>query len=716
MSAPSTPGPSPYAKATGPLVLNGWWPLPLPARSKKHPPKGYTGADGRQPSVDDLNTWMRTSPDGNVAVRLPPDVVGIDVDAYGDKPGWQTFQQLQHDHGALPASVIVTSRDDGHSGIRLFRLPDGVDQARFRTGWPGIEILRYGHRYVIAPPSIHPDTGQPYQCIDETTGEVLASLPPKTDLPLLPDTWAAACTKADRESTAYDPSVRAVPSQVSTGVHGDPYAPCKAMSAALADILEQHAGGGSRHDVATAGALRLARLADLGHHGGTYALDRLGREHVNAISSDRASRGEAVREWASIVESALDRVAETPTPEAAKGCCGPDSLAARQTAAADRWLAQLPGGATLSSSPAADPEGEAENAAGEDRTSWWPRDLTGALTGTDVEPEPTHLARDDGRHLFYAGKVNGLIGESESGKTWVALLAVHQALTTRRSVLYLDFEDTPTGIITRLRAMGATDDDLDHLVYIGPDEALGIAQRADLAEALTLHAPELIVLDGFNAAMTLMGLEINDNGDATRFAQLLLRPLSLTGAAVVYVDHVPKSTESRGKGGIGAQAKRAMTTGCALLVDVKAPFGRGQTGRLRLTVDKDRPGHVRAISGGAKYAGEVELHSDDLTGAVTVRIANPDLRPLEERGPFRPTHLMERVSVFLATVPGGASKNDITAGVTGNKKAIGQALDVLVDEGYVERAHGPNRAVIHRRVRPYYEADDLAEGTSDDVD
>lgn len=708
MSMTAADEPTPYAQAAGHLVLAGWWPLPLPARSKKSPPEGYTGGSGRAPSPDDLTTWIRTQAAGNVAVRLPPDVVGIDVDAYGDKPGGATLAQLEADHGPLPPTVIVTSRHDGVSGIRLYRLPDGVDQATFRTGWPGIEILRYGHRYVIAPPSLHPDTGEAYRCFDPATGEVLATLPPKTDLPVLPEAWAAECAKPqriERTTTAVRP----------VGGSSDPYAPCKAMSAALADILGQFGSGQARHDVATAGALRLARLDDMGHHGGTYALDVLGRTLVNAIT-DRLPRGQAVREWEGIVDSARARVAETPTPASDKGCCGADSAAARQQAATDRWLADL---AAQEAAPAAAParaEQESDDTEDRPRTSWWPRDLTGALTGAEVEPEPEHLRRADDKALFYAGKVNGIIGESESGKTWVALEAVRQALDAGQHVTYLDFEDTPAGIVARLRALDVPDDQFARLAYIGPEEALGLEQRGDLAEALLEHRPALIVLDGFNAAMTVMGLDLMSNSDATRFAQTLLRPLSSTGAAVVYVDHVPKSADNRGKGGIGAQAKRAMTTGCAISVEVSRPFGRGSTGKLRLTVDKDRPGHVRAVAAGAKYVGTAELQSDGLTGAVTVRIHEPDSRPPDERPPFRPTHLMEQVSIAVRSSPEPLSGRAIEEIVKGKAEAIRQAIQVLVQEGYLTRFEGPKRSLMHRHVRPYYEHLDRPEGDDDDDD
>lgn len=302
------------------------------------------------------------------------------------------------------------------------------------------------------------------------------------------------------------------------------------------------------------------------------------------------------------------------------------------------------------------------------------------------EHPPEHLQREDGTSLFYPGKVNGLLGESESGKTWIALLAVTQALQAGRSVLYLDFEDTYSGITGRLTSMHAP---LDRFYYTAPDVGLDDHHRAALAADLELIRPELIILDGFNAAMTLLGLDLNSNTDATTFAQTLLRPLAKTGACVVYVDHLPKHREFQGKGGIGAQAKRAMTTGCAIRVDVEQEFGKGQTGRLKLTVDKDRPGLVRAIASAGKHLGHAVLTSSPLGDAVSMTI-DPD-------GGSKPTILMARILDYLDVV-GTASKNQIKREVEGNNDAIYRAINVLEEEGKVDITEGRHRSLNVTRV------------------
>lgn len=317
-------------------------------------------------------------------------------------------------------------------------------------------------------------------------------------------------------------------------------------------------------------------------------------------------------------------------------------------------------------------------------TSWAAH--AGAPEEMDSEPPPSHLAREDGRTLFYAGRVNGIIGESESGKTWLALEAVRQSLANGEHVLYLDFEDTRQGVARRLIAMGA---DLQKLMYAAPDETLSEAAKADLAVALE-HKPALIIIDGFNAAMTLMGLELNSNTDATLFAQKLLRPLAKTGATVVYVDHLPKNTEMQGKGGIGAQAKRAMTTGCTIRVDVINEFGKGQTGKLKLTVDKDRPGQVREYAAGAKHVGTAILASH-LDSTVTVTIQAADTDP-------RPTTLMNRVLEHLALMNAPVSKNALERDVAGKAETIRWACQLLLDQGSITVSPGPRGALMYRLV------------------
>src|SRR5256885_7424533 len=116
-----------YRRAAAHYWKAGWrgiW--PLPAGKKKPPPEGFTGETGAWPSYADMQAWI-DGPEGagNIGLRLPHHVLGIDVDHYDDKHGGDTFADAEHEYGPLPATYIITSRTDGISGIRLFRIPEG---------------------------------------------------------------------------------------------------------------------------------------------------------------------------------------------------------------------------------------------------------------------------------------------------------------------------------------------------------------------------------------------------------------------------------------------------------------------------------------------------------------------------------------------------------------------------------------------------------------
>jgi len=338
-----------------------------------------------------------------------------------------------------------------------------------------------------------------------------------------------------------------------------------------------------------------------------------------------------------------------------------------------------------------------------ERSSWYPRPLD--LTGESEEPAPEFLARQDGHRLFYRGKINALLGESESGKTWVALYAVSQSLHLQQKVIYLDFEDSGKGILMRLRSLGMEDRHFENFTYANPDQNLTLDERIDLIDALMEIKPELIIVDGVNAAMTLLNLELNSNRDATFFSQQLLKPLALSGAGVITIDHVTKSKDNRGNYAIGAQAKRADINGAAIMCEVVMPFGRGMSGELTLKVTKDRPGHVRANSKEAKFAGTVQLKSA-ADGSVVMTI----LAPLGERNRLRPTHLMESVSKVLEAANGALTKSAVINDVKGRREWVLVACQVLIDEKYIAIENGARNALNLKLLKAYREADDSAAG------
>ena len=160
---------TPY-KTGAPLYRDAGWTgvLPLPPKKKSPPPTGYTGWNGKDPSPKMIETWCNETVGdfqaaSNIAIHMPDGVVGIDVDHYNGKTGGTTLRKTKQELGPLPDTYISTSRDDGVSGIRWYRVEPGL---RWPTG-PGkdIEFIHKGHRYAVVWPSIHPKTEKAVQVV-----------------------------------------------------------------------------------------------------------------------------------------------------------------------------------------------------------------------------------------------------------------------------------------------------------------------------------------------------------------------------------------------------------------------------------------------------------------------------------------------------------------------------------------------------------------------
>jgi hypothetical protein len=175
---------NPYGTTAQAYVTAGWSaPLPLPLNAKFPPPAGTTGYNGQIPTEEQIIDWSATS--SNIALRLPSHVVGIDVDNYNGKNGGQTLRNLEQRFGKLPATWTVTSRNDGVSGIRFFKA--SFSAHTLSSLGEGIDVIRYGHRYAVVWPSIHP-SGDIYRWFDPN-GHVTDAIPVVDDLPVLPMKW-----------------------------------------------------------------------------------------------------------------------------------------------------------------------------------------------------------------------------------------------------------------------------------------------------------------------------------------------------------------------------------------------------------------------------------------------------------------------------------------------------------------------------------------------
>lgn len=318
--------PGPFAAIAKYYVQAGWLGvLPLPPGKKDPVPAGFTG--WRHFTIDptsrDIDKWMRDNPAGNVALRMPRNVLGIDVDAYDGKEGAASLAAAEAKWGPLPPTWRTTSRIGTESGIRLYQVPENMKWPN--TVGPGIETIHRGHRYIVAPPSVHPDTGDHYMWVSPT-GEPGWEFPSPSSLPWLPDSWVGGLTAGEMRDTATRRS-EALP-----GSSGwlTPGTPCRAVRGQLERLSEALSAQGSRHDNTRDLMLATLYLGQQGHEGVHYALGTMRNHYIAAVEKDRHG-SDIEGEWRRMLQGAFEIISAQPRePEECDGedCGKPKKLEA----------------------------------------------------------------------------------------------------------------------------------------------------------------------------------------------------------------------------------------------------------------------------------------------------------------------------------------------------------------------------------------------------
>lgn len=300
---------APFATAWEDYLEEDWRDvLPVSRRNKKVLVTGYSGWAGATPSLSVLRKWATRYKAANIAVRMPADVAGIDVDAYHG--GDATLQELEWKLGPLPVTWRSTSRapEDPVSGIYLFGLPAGALLAG--TAGQGIEIIQRHHRYAIVPHSIHPETGRRYSWW--AGGTDVRGIPHPDALPMLPGDWLEFLTSSrvpgpPAGELATLSEARDWYRQRASGE------PCEFMDSgaerALSQVREAAQYGGL-HDTLSVVTLRLCRWASEGHPGLHPALSAL---RAVFLSAGRPRGRDLTSEWRRAVGGAAAQVAPHDT-------------------------------------------------------------------------------------------------------------------------------------------------------------------------------------------------------------------------------------------------------------------------------------------------------------------------------------------------------------------------------------------------------------------
>jgi Bifunctional DNA primase/polymerase, N-terminal len=286
-----------------PLYLARGWCRPLPLhKGKGVVPKGFTGNHGVDPTPEQIDQWRATKGDHNICLCVPENVIGLDVDHYDNKRGGDTLAHADTLWEPRPTTVRSTSRDDGVSGIRLYRIPPGTPKLAGEiklvldagTVLAHVEIVQHHHRNVNCWPTLHAKTRRIYQWLDDDDNVV--GIPCTDELPMLPARWVEELVgrrgggsrrppgvpRTPREQKAMDAAqVAALEKALTLG--GMSWKVMMRLESALAELT----GLGCRYDSMVANTLALLRYGYDGQPGVEHALEVYRQRYREEVGDDR---------------------------------------------------------------------------------------------------------------------------------------------------------------------------------------------------------------------------------------------------------------------------------------------------------------------------------------------------------------------------------------------------------------------------------------------
>lgn len=200
---------------------------------------------------------------------------------------------------------------------------------------------------------------------------------------------------------------------------------------------------------------------------------------------------------------------------------------------------------------------------------------------------PAFCMRVDGPTLFYPGKLNVLFGQSEAGKSWLALECIRQVVEAGGRAAYADLEDSPETFRDRMRTIGC-----DVVTHVEAGR-LGYIQPTGPMDPAAVEGWDVLVIDSANELLTLnTDSSINDNGFVTAQYRLLRHVAYTYNVAIILIDHATNKADAGTA--IGASGKKNAVDGSEVLVVNEVPLKGGQ-GLSHIYITKDRPGGIDGV-------------------------------------------------------------------------------------------------------------------------
>jgi len=197
---------------------------------------------------ESIRAWLADhggDPLANVGIRTGNGLIGVDIDPRHDAA--RSLARLEQEHGPLPATCEVAT---GGGGRHLYYRTAATVESRDlqADGYPGVEIKGTG-RQLVAPPSVHPDTGREYVWIRPLVEADIALLPGWLTKLATKSTAAKVIATVDTdELAARDPLHRIPPAVYVPRLTGRPinragYVHCPVHGADSTPSLKVYPGG-----------------------------------------------------------------------------------------------------------------------------------------------------------------------------------------------------------------------------------------------------------------------------------------------------------------------------------------------------------------------------------------------------------------------------------------------------------------------------------------
>lgn len=214
-----------------------------------------------------------------------------------------------------------------------------------------------------------------------------------------------------------------------------------------------------------------------------------------------------------------------------------------------------------------------------------PLDIIAWLSEDHPDPETF----GSGQILYKPGLV-WVMGEPASGKSFLCLQWALDVMNSGKSVIWLDEEAGPRDTINKLKALGATENQLvKHFLYLQPEARNLSIEAEDLLAFVKATTPGLIVMDSAAAILANAGIDEDKNSPVVQFMNKAVLPLVKDlELPVLVIDHKTKN-KSNTTYARGASSKLGIVD-MALNVELKVGFSKSKSGSFEVKVNKDRSG------------------------------------------------------------------------------------------------------------------------------